>query len=270
MAIIPEFFFDSVVAIGIKYDINNELKWIGTGFLVGRKEETRESYTVYLVTNLHIIENKNNIFVRFNNKKSKNIKDYIIPLLDNGMPNYSKHPDADIAVIQILPMVLEHNDSLYNFFVMDKHTLTVNDMKKTGIIEGNIIYTLGFPMNMVGTNRKSPICRIGCISRISDILDDEHPYEYLIDLQSVPGNSGAPVINRPENISIDGTPHNSNANLIGIIYGAISYSEKKLDELGEINDYHEEDSGLALVHPVDIIKETIEEEYKRKGKQNDI
>ena len=38
MAIIPPFFMDSVVALGIKTS-EGKNHWLGTGFLVGRKEK---------------------------------------------------------------------------------------------------------------------------------------------------------------------------------------------------------------------------------------
>lgn len=38
-----------------------------------------------------------------------------------------------------------------------------------------------------------------------------------------PGNSGGPIISRPEIVSIEGTNSNSNANLIGILSASITY-----------------------------------------------
>ena len=114
---------------------------------------------------------------------------------------------------------------------------------------------------MIGNNRKTPICRIGCISRISDLFDDDQITEYLIDLQAIPGNSGAPVINRPENSFIQGTAHNASSNLIGIISGTIDYSEKCENTVCAME--HERSSGFATVHPVDTIREVVEQEYHR-------
>lgn len=71
MAIIPKFFFDAVVSIGVSGE--NEHKWIGTGFLVGRKEDLDDSYTIFLITNYHIVENKEKILVRFNANFAKKL-----------------------------------------------------------------------------------------------------------------------------------------------------------------------------------------------------
>lgn len=260
VAIIPKFFFDTVVALGVKKD--NEIKWIGTGFLVGRKETNSEAYTIFLITNYHIVENKDNIFVRFNQKNFEECRDYNVILEDSGKELYSKHENADIIAIQISPAVLRENNSEYSWFALDKHSLEIKQMQATDVAEGSIVYSLGFPINMIGNNRKNPLCRIGCISRISDLFENYESDEYLIDLQTIPGNSGAPVINRPENLCIEGTTHNQTANLIGIISGTIDYSEKC--EEPYCAKAHEKNSGFAIVHPVDAIKEVVEREYARR------
>ena len=175
--------------------------------------------------------------------------------------NYTKHTTADIVAIQISPFFLKEHNLEYGWFALDKHSLELDQMNATDVVEGSIVYSLGFPINMIGTNRKTPICRIGCISRISDLFEDSTIEEYLIDLQAIPGNSGAPVINRPENSYLRGTSHNGSANLIGIISGTIDYSEKC--ESSECTMEHERNSGFAIVHPVDAIKSVVEQEYYR-------
>lgn len=259
VAIIPKFFFDAVVAVGITGE--TDVKWIGTGFLVGRKEPSTDSYTIFLITNYHIIENKQTIVVRFNQKNTNSCKDYKIALIDAEKANYSRHPIADLIAIQISPSFLDANNSEFSWFALDKHALTLKVMEDTDVIEGSIVYSLGFPINMIGDSRKTPVCRIGCISRITDLFDSSEPTEYLIDLQAIPGNSGAPVINRPESISIQGTSRNSSANLIGIISGTIDYSEEC--ESVECPLEHEKNSGFAIVHPVDTIISVVEREYYR-------
>lgn len=261
MSVIPKFYFDAVVAIGVKTDGNPS--WIGTGFLVGRKETASDEYTVYLITNYHIIEKKAEILVRFNQNDENTCMDYSIPLIDISGVTYSKHPSADLIAIQISPGFLKSNNSEYSWFALDKHALDIQQMHNTDVIEGSIVYSLGFPINMIGVNRKTPICRIGCISRISDLFCDATITEYLVDLQAIPGYSGAPVISRPEYIHIKGSSHNESSNLIGIITGTIDYSEKCDNTVCSME--HERNSGFAIVHPVNLIKEVVEMEFHRKG-----
>ena len=82
MAIIPPFFMDAVVALGI--DVPNKGKhWVGTGFLVGRKEENDPTKsTVYIITNKHVVKNQKLLSVRFNNSGTAGVKDLPMPLVD--------------------------------------------------------------------------------------------------------------------------------------------------------------------------------------------
>jgi len=266
MAIIPHFFLNAVVALGVV--VNGEKCWIGTGFIVGRKEnDNPEMSTYYIITNKHVIEGTTEIYVRFNSLGDTLVKDYAITLFDdNGLPKFSPHPNekTDVIALQISPQTLINDKSIWGAFDLDDHALTLTQMKDTGVNEGNLVYSLGFPLGKVEVI-KAPICRLGCISRVMDafIMRDEQP-TFLVDAQTFPGNSGGPIVNRPEHMSIDGTPYNESANLIGILSGYIPYRETLYSkQTGNARMIQEENSGLTIVHPVDRIKEVVELEWKR-------
>lgn len=257
MAIILDKFIDSVVSIG--YEIEEDLEWIGTGFLVGYNNG--EDNLVYFVTNYHIIENKKSVLVKFNQLHVESTTNYIVELYDdNGYPIFTKHPQADIIAVRIVPEVLKSGESNYNFFSVNDDFFKISDMRKNDIAEGSIIYGLGYPLNMVDKIKNKPICRLGCISRISDVIENNDALEYLVDLPAFPGNSGGPVIFMP-NSQLDGSYCNSNhsSKIIGIIHSCISYKEECFNEAtGAIDNVYEENSGLALVHPMDLVVQTIE------------
>ena len=99
MALIPNIFIDSVVAIGIE---NNGTKnWIGTGFLFGdllsKTDDGRNKYNTYLVTNKHVIKNADKIIVKFNPQTVQSSKDYDLAL---------KNADGRIAGQDILITIL--------------------------------------------------------------------------------------------------------------------------------------------------------------------
>lgn len=272
MAIIPEFFLNSVVALGIPSDDGNK-KWIGTGFLVGRKEQSNpKESTVYIITNKHVVRNKSLLFVRFNNIDGSGVKDLPMSLETQSGKIYSEHPspDSDVIAIQILPKVILENQLKLSFFDKDDHALSLAQMKETGVSEGSLVYSLGFPMNLVEDITKAPICRLGCISRIEDaFLKNDGTQKFLVDAQVFPGNSGGPIISRPEIVSIEGTVSNSNANLIGILSSYIPYRNILISkQTGLDMMIQEENSGLTVVHPVDRIREVIEIEYARAQKQH--
>jgi len=267
MAIIPESFMNAVVALGVDTS-ENKKHWIGTGFIVARKDLNLPSFsTYYIVTNKHVIQGQSKIYVRFNSFGESFIKDYPINLYDDkGNPMYSSHPNvgSDILTFQIRPETLLNDKSIWGAFDLEDHALTLEQMKETGVEEGSLVYALGFPMNLV-ENIKTPICRLGCISRIMDafILKQGTPL-FLVDAQTFPGNSGGPIVSRPEHISITGTPVNSNANLIGILSAYLPYRDTLISQqTGEARMIQTENSGLTIVHPVDRIKEVVELEWQR-------
>lgn len=268
MAIIPSFFMDAVVSLGISLP-NNEKYWVGTGFLVGRKEESNvDQSTVYIITNKHVINNQKALYVRFSNDGSSGVKDLPMSLIDDHnaqLFSAHQHPDVDVVAIQIIPRVIIDNHLRLSFFDLSDHALSLKQMKDTGVDEGSLVYAVGFPMNLVDNSVKAPICRLGCISRVEDAFENpQMATKFLVDAQVFPGNSGGPIVSRPEHISIDGTPHNSSANLIGIVSAYIPYREVLYSrQTGRDRMIQEENSGLSVVHPVDRIKEVVEAEYVR-------
>lgn len=270
MAIIPSFFMSAVVALGVRLPDHSK-HWIGTGFIVGRKEKDNPSIsTYYIITNKHVIDNHTSIYVRFNSVETSFVKDYYLALINKtGSRLYSahEHDGTDIVAIRIEPQVLINDRSIWGAFDLEEHALTLEQMQMTGVDEGTLVYSLGFPMNIVD-KIKAPICRLGCISRIFDafLLAKKGKPIYLVDAQTFPGNSGGPIVNRPEQISITGTVHNESANLIGILSSYIPYKDTLVSQqTGEARMIQTENSGLTIVHPVDRIKEVVELEWIRCG-----
>lgn len=268
MAIIPPFFMDAVVALGTDLS-SNKKHWVGTGFLVGRKEQGDPTKsTVYIITNKHVVKDQQQLFVRFNNSGTAGVKDLPMYLRDkNGNLMYSQHPvqEVDIVAIQILPQVIIDNHLSLHFIDLDDHALTLEKMRNTGVDEGGLVYALGFPMNIVNDVVKAPICRLGCISRVADaFINPQSAKMFLVDAQTFPGNSGGPIVSRPDIISIDGTPKNASANLIGILSAYIPYRDTLVSQqTRQAIMIREENSGLTVVHPVDRIKEVVELEWER-------
>lgn len=271
MAVIPAEFMNAIVAIGIAGQ-NGGMHWIGSGFIVGRKETGRsDMLTYYIITNKHVVHNHMQIYIRFNSLGESFVKDYPVQLLDNfGHKMFSEHPNpsTDIIALQIAPRTLINDKSIWGAFELDTHALTLDQMQHTGMSEGNLVYALGFPMNKVDII-KTPICRLGCISRVMDAFVKKNQFpKFLVDAQTFPGNSGGPIVSRPELISVNGTPNNTCAYLIGILSAYIPYQDTLYSaQTGKMRMLQEENSGLTIVHPVDRIREVVDLEWERMERQ---
>lgn len=144
-----------------------------------------------------------------------------------------------------------HNES-------DADAMTSSDLRNNGVEEGSLIYMLGYPMGLVNQYSSLPICRLGCIARIGEAQIQEQ-HNILVDIQNFPGNSGSPIINRPELISISGTQNLDRSVLVGIVHSYIPYQETLINsQTGKMVEIRSENSGLALVHPVEYIREIID------------
>lgn len=270
MALIPSFFLDCVVAIGTLND-NNETVWIGTGFLYGQLEslpQEEKKYRTFFVTNKHVLQNLRIAILRFNPQTDQSAKDFTESLIDgNGIPTWTGHPNpnVDVAVLAVNTQILNEQGLKYGFFHSDDHALNKSNMEVLEITEGDFLYVLGFPMGLVAQDRQHVILRQGVIARIRDMYE-KRSTDYIVDALVFPGNSGGPVILKPEAISIEGTKSNLKASLISLIKSYIPYQDIAISQQTQRpRVIFEENSGLSLVEPVDHIIETILEHKRIKG-----
>jgi S1-C subfamily serine protease len=130
-------------------------------------------------------------------------------------------------------------------------------MKNIEVTEGDSVFALGYPIGNVGKTRQYVILRGGVISRIHDLLEG-FSSDYIIDAPVFPGNSGGPVIIKPEYIHIEGTQSHTQSRLIGLVKSYIPYSDVAISpQTGRPRVVFEENTGLTNVEPVDYIVETI-------------
>lgn len=258
MAIIPSRFLDAVVSIGVRQGTNT--KWIGTGFFVLRKSNENGDGKPFLVTNKHVFKDKNLVVIRMKDKDSEAVKEIDAPLEDNGKTLYSLHSNdkIDIAILPLNAEFIIKNNLDFPFFDIDEDTLTSSDLLKNGVDEGSLVYMLGFSMGLVNVTSNLPISRLGCVARMSKEQIAES-FNILVDIQNFPGNSGSPIITRPELMAIEGTKSLSRSVLLGIVHSYIPYRESLVNlQTQEIVEIRSENSGLAKVHPVEYILELID------------
>lgn len=261
MALFPPQYIDCVVAIGTnKSSIPN---WIGTGFLYGDLLEKGENdinrYQVYLVTNKHVLLNLDSIILRVNPQNDDSAISFPIPLIkSDGKTIWVGNPDPsiDVAVTEINYQILVDHGMKSNFFKSDQ-AADIKELKNRGSSEGDGIFVLGFPMGMVSENRNYVFVRSGIISRINDLFENRSS-DFIIDALIFPGNSGGPVISKPEIGGIQGTGFSTYSSLIGIVKSYISYEEVAVSQqTGKPRIVFQENTGLTLVEPVDHINSTI-------------
>lgn len=260
MAVIPNFYINAVVSIGIRKQ-SKDISWIGSGFFVIRKIDDNSKGCPFLITNKHVLENQSSIVIRMKEQGSTNLKEIDASLnSSDGHPLYKTHPyvkNIDIAVLPLDGSFITSNNLEFPAFDIDNHAMTSGELINNGVDEGSLVYMLGFPMGLVNKDSKVPICRLGCVARLcSEQINETH--NVLLDIQNFPGNSGSPIVSRPELMSIGGTPSLSKSVLMGIVHSYIPYRETLINsQTNEVVEVRSENSGIANMHPVEYIRDII-------------
>lgn len=264
MALIPPFFLNTVVALGEKSP-DGSIKSTATGFLYGHPSgDTDESgakrYYIFLVTNRHVFnraaERGDTLHARFNKSSETGTNVYPIKLADASWTVHPS-PDADVAVLSVNPTTMKADGIECLFFQADEHTVTIEQARTDQVSEGDGIFVLGFPLGEAGEERNYVIVRHGVIARIRDWLKG-NARTFLIDSSIYPGNSGGPVLLKPELASIKGTKADDKCSLIGMVSSYLPYTEVAVSQqTGRPRMIFEENSGLGLVVPPNVIQEAV-------------
>ena len=235
---------------------------IGTGFFLIL--EKGESTFIYLVTCYHVIASHDTISIRLNAKEPKNgTLDFKVSINDTLYTR--SHATQDVALIR---MRRDHLDPVkVDFRALPKEACAfAEERKKRNISEGDFVFFLGFPLGLSGIKRNLVIARHGMIARMNDeplpIKGRRHPLDvFIIDGQSFPGNSGSPLILRreirfPDKVSIPGSIPTVPRKVIGIMCDYLPYQDVAISQRTKRPRVtFEENSGLSLAHPIDIVLE---------------
>ena len=101
-------------------------------------------------------------------------------------------------------------------------------LQASGLAEGTGTYIIGFPAG--GLYREGwtwPVLRAGTVAQIQPWYNEETP-GILVETSGSGGNSGGPVVTRPETHSIEGPPH-SEMKLLGVYVGQQVWGDTDID-----------------------------------------
>lgn len=262
MAILPPEYLNAVAVLCMSPSDQRDA-FVATGFLYGYhmgSSGDQSMYRLALVTNRHVIRDVESLFVRLNRSSTSDSRIYQLPDgSSRGPRGWTTHPDddCDVAVCLLGASQLQHDEIEFHFFRREQQ-LTIEQARSLPVSEGDGVFVLGFPLGMAEGQRKHPIVRQGVVARIRDWLEDAGR-TILIDASVFPGNSGGPVVTRPEVASLEGTTANNQALLLGMVASYVPYPSGVATRpvVGrQLISY--ENSGLAHVVPVDVIHEAVE------------
>lgn len=252
----------------------NKFQPIATGFLVGfavnsEPDLNKRSYKIFLLTNRHVFNGQDQLWVRFDKKNAQNTVRFSVQLRDSGGIKWLAHKNerVDLAMLTISPTFLNKNAVDWTFLNEEVFAYP-NKFDEIGIELGDGIFLAGFPLGISGNERNYAIVRGGTIARIDrEIIESVE--SFLIDATVFPGNSGGPVFLKPELTSLVNTKAVDSVYLIGVVSGYKLYQEVLYSHQSNppiVSGISVENSGLATVVPMNFAKDIYDDFIKTNKK----
>lgn len=269
MALLPPKYLNAVVAIDppsspdeIDEITGQPVQPSASGFLyaypkLGTMGKTNADFRLWLVTCKHVIEhmkgaNKSEIMVRLNKSVQEEMQTFRIDLRKGRGPDWTEHSTADVAVIPTSPEDLESKELQWEIFAAGRNTLTRKKAAQAGLSEGDEVFMIGFPPGWRPGKQDYPIVRHGVLAQVRGWFSGNHN-TFLLDGSGFPGNSGGPVVTKPQIMDVHESLVVNSSLLIGMV------SERTFSEaLRDSKETVIETADLVVVTPMDAIDETIE------------
>ena len=261
MALLYPSFPKSVVAIGTKQGKNFVAD--STGFII--KIRTSESDKkavlpknfpdgmpeVFIVTNRHVFDGRDEVIVRFNDKQQVPFQ-----LKSSEGIGWTNHKDENVDIAVAFIPNLKYLDRTAVVVVDEDYIATSKVMEQKGVSIGDEVYALGFPLRLAGEERNYPIVRSGIIARLDDEILKNH--YYYVDVAIYPGNSGGPVILKPATGNLPGTSKITKPYLIGVVASVELQSETLYGGTMETRMVLYEHANLGRIVPMECVMETVD------------
>jgi hypothetical protein len=182
---------------------------LGTGFSLflsaGKKSpEGRDLGLRFLITAGHVIAGRSSVVLRMNRSDKKGFACQTVDLVREGpLPKRTVHqlinqPQVDIAAIR-MPNIPDADPTSFNYsMILDKAKLA-----ELHVHVGTDVFTVGYMFGYAGLSLNYPITRFGKVALMTEeywLRPDPKTGKttleqgYVIELQNVPGLSGAPVM----------------------------------------------------------------------------
>jgi len=252
----------------------SKFRSIATGFLVGfildnNPDPQKRTYRIFLVTNRHVFEGAEVLWLRFDKKENSGTARFPIYLKQNNETKWLAHKNTkvDLAMLTISHQFL--NDQGVDWLFFNEEMIAYQkDFEDIGIELGDELFILGFPMGLSGSLQNFAIVRSGTIARVDEEIVKREKY-FLIDSTIFPGNSGGPVLLKPELASLTNTKAVNSVYVLGVVSGYKLYKEPLYSHQSNppsVGAVSIENSGLAVIVPMDFAKEIYQDFIKQQKK----
>lgn len=268
MTLIPSHYLDAVAVLEDGNETRQEFSPTATATLLGYVDpdqsgvqEGSTRFDVFLATNRHVIEGRDRLWIRFN--QGSGSKRFLLEVKEqDGSDVFVASSEFDVAVSSLDTDSLKAAGAVFSV-LPDQAFLDLAGIESLRVAGGDDVFVLGFPMGLAGTERNYAVVRGGVVARVDREIINESK-GFLVDCAVYPGNSGGPVILKPEPVSLVDQEPRSKVHVIGIVSGYLPYTDTAVSQqTGHPRITFQENSGLANVVPFDAINPLIAELKER-------
>jgi hypothetical protein len=160
----------------------------------------------FLVTAEHVIGNRDAVILRLNRKDAVGFVCFRLDLLrrdDKRNVFSSSKPEVDLIAVS-LPDIADSDPTVFDYSL----TMSKQFMNKAEVQVGTEVYMIGYLFGYAGQKQNYPITRFGKVALLTEEQWYHSPRKkieqaYLVEMQSISGLSGAPVILQSSQIRVN-------------------------------------------------------------------
>ena len=245
---------DTVVILKA-FDGNDRFRGSGTGFLCrARHYHHRPRELLFLVTSAHVVgRNRQRIDVLFQPSEGDEPVIYSVTARSGAGPStWFANRTSDLAALLLDPARLPENEIHGRSFDVEADTLSIRELRKCEIVEGTEGLLVGFVRPLQNDRRDYPAVRSVALAEIPKRGRSRTPL--LVEGTAFPGDSGSPVIVKPER-GVGRHPDTAtDGKLLGIAHGIGTSESMKVSDDAAGRLQIEETATLIHLVPVDALR----------------
>ena len=250
-------YLDTVVTV-VSADGENQPGQLGAGFFCRATHwHNPARQLLFLVTSEHVIgSDPDRIEVVFQPRAGDQpLVGSLTGRIGPGPSTWFVDRDHDLAALLLDPERLPEDQIHYRSFDVETDILSLRQLRARQIGEGDEALVVGFAQPTYEGGREYPAVRLATIAAIPERARPRWPL--LAEGTALPGDSGSPVIVKPEWSSRTGREAEAGGKLIGVLDGAgRPAAVTRSDDDGTPIEVEEEPGIIRLV-PADALRDLI-------------
>jgi hypothetical protein len=226
----------------------------GTCFLISRPAADVGQTETILVTAAHVLEKASGpeaiLVLREKRTDGKLVrKEVTLKIREKGAPLWVKHPEADAAALKVrLP-----DDASFDALPIEQIAGEA-DFQSGKLRTGDEVWIFCYPAKLEANAAGFPILRRGTVASYP-LTPTATFKDYLVDMPSFGGNSGAPVIvSRRQDPTQKKSPQRPW--IVGLVSGMHRQTDKATLDLADLTFHHP--LGLSIIVPGEFIRQTLD------------